>query len=248
MTSVSTPAASAAGAVGNYSGLVVGIAELLESARRVSARAVNAVMTATYWEIGRRIVEFEQGGRSRAEYGDELLKRLAADLTAKAGRGFAWRNIYQMRAFFQAYPRILQTVSAKSNEQKFQTLSAKSDVATLAARFPLPWSHYVRLLSVENPLARSFYEAEALRGGWSVRQLDRQISTLFYERTALSRDKAAMLKKGGRAKAQDTRHTRGRNQGPGSARIPGTEGRILRVTTRRGAHSASGVISARTRR
>ena len=204
MTSVSTPAAFAAGAAGNYSGLVVGIAELLESARRISARAVNAVMTATYWEIGRRIVEFEQGGRSRAEYGDELLKRLAADLTAKAGRGFAWRNIYQMRAFFQAYPRILQTVSAKSNEQKLQTLSAKSDVATLAARFPLPWSHYVRLLAVDNPLAREFYEAEALRGGWSVRQLDRQISTLFYERTALSRDKAAMLKKGGRAKAQDT--------------------------------------------
>lgn len=161
-------------------------------------------MTATYWEIGRRIVEFEQGGRSRAEYGDELLKRLAADLTAKAGRGFAWRNLYQMRAFFQAYPRILQTVSAKSSEQKLQTLSAKSDVATLAARFPLPWSHYVRLLSVENPLARSFYEAEALRGGWSVRQLDRQVSTLFYERMALSRDKAAVLKKGGRAKAQDT--------------------------------------------
>jgi predicted nuclease of restriction endonuclease-like (RecB) superfamily len=77
-------------------------------------------------------------------------------------------------------------------------------VVALTARFPLPWSHYVRLLSVDNPQARSFYEAEALRGGWSVRQLDRQILTLFYERTALSRDKAAMLKKGGRSKPEDS--------------------------------------------
>lgn len=97
----------------------------------------------------------------------------------------------------------LQTLSAKSSADKSQTVSAKSNVAAITARFPLPWSHYVRLLSVDNPQARSFYETESLRGGWSVRQLDRQISTLFYERTALSCDKAAMLKKGGQPKPDD---------------------------------------------
>lgn len=132
------------------------------------------------WEIGRRIVEFEQGGQGRAEYGVALLKRLSSDLTAEFGRGFSERNLEQMRLFYTGWP-----IS--------QTPSAKSSIYT--PRF-LPWSHYVRLLSVENPEARAFYEAEALRGGWSVRQLDRQISTLFYERTALSRNKAAILKKG----------------------------------------------------
>lgn len=202
-----------------YAGLVTGIAELLESARHISARAVNAVMTATYWEIGRRIVEFEQEGKIRAEYGAELIIRLAADLTARFGRGFSLTNLKQFRHFYVTFPLVEksqtpsgqlpstrkgQTVSGFSAPKVIsQTLSAKSDVTALTARFPLPWSHYVRLLSVDNPQARSFYETEALRGGWSVRQLDRQISTLFYERTALSRDKAAMLKKGGRAKPED---------------------------------------------
>lgn len=171
-----------------YGVVLAGIVELLETARRTAARAVNACMTTAYWEIGRRIVEHEQGGARRAEYGEALLKRLGADLTVRFGRGFAWRNLYQMRAFFLAYPDILQTPSAKSSA---------------TARFPLPWSHYVRLLSVENPLARRFYEAESLRGGWSVRQLDRQIATLFYERTALSRDKAAMLHKGQKPRPPD---------------------------------------------
>ena len=203
-----------------YAGLVTGIAELLESARHISARAVNAVMTATYWEIGRRIVEFEQEGKIRAEYGAELIIRLAADLTARFGRGFSLTNLKQFRQFYMifplvekgqtvsdqlTFPRKGQTASGFSAPKVIsQTLSAKSDVTALTARFPLPWSHYVRLLSVDNPQARSFYETEALRGGWSVRQLDRQISTLFYERTALSRDKAAMLKKGGRANPEDS--------------------------------------------
>ena len=80
---------------------------LLESARHTAARAVNAVMTATYWEIGRRIVEVEQRGSPQAEYGDVLIKRLAADLTARFGRGFSWRNLYLMRAFHLAYGDIL---------------------------------------------------------------------------------------------------------------------------------------------
>src|SRR5690606_6464356 len=107
-----------------------------------------------------------------------------------------------MRRFFLAYPQpeISQTLSRKlGNEpsaEKSQTVSGKFDLPELALVFTLPWSAYVRLLSVKDDHARQFYEAEALRGGWSVRQLDRQIGSQFYERTALSKDKAAMLVKG----------------------------------------------------
>lgn len=99
-------------AMGEYDGLVGGISELLEQSRRTSARAVNSILTATYWEIGRRIVEFEQGGEARAEYGAEVLLRLARDLTARFGRGFSDRNLRQMRTFHQ-YWEIWQTPSAK---------------------------------------------------------------------------------------------------------------------------------------
>jgi predicted nuclease of restriction endonuclease-like (RecB) superfamily len=103
-------------------------------------------------------------------YGTELLKRLSRDLQSRLGRGFSERNLEQMRQFYLGWP-ISQTVSAKLNP------------AAAAATFPLSWSHYVRLLSVVDGEARRHYESEALRGGWSVRQLDRQISTLAYQRT-----------------------------------------------------------------
>jgi hypothetical protein len=185
----------------DYAGLFKEVSACLEQARQINVRAVNAVMTATYWLMGQRLVEFEQKGRHRAAYGDALLDRLAEDLNRKFGRGFSRRNLQQMRLFYQAWP-IRQTLSAELGvSDKRQTVSAVS--ALEAPDFPLPWSHYVRLLSVKNMLARSFYETEALRGGWSVRQLDRQINSQFYERTALSRNKEAMLLKGGKAQAGD---------------------------------------------
>lgn len=177
--------------IAGYDNILNDLVDLLESARRTSARAVNAVMTATYWEMGRRLVEFEQGGKKRADYGKALLKNLASDLTEKFGRGFSERNLEQMRLFYQGWP-ISQTLSAKSQASPHQLL-----------KFPLPWSHYVKLLGVKSNEARAFYEAEALRGGWTVRQLDRQINSLFYERTALSRNKAAMLTKGAKPKPED---------------------------------------------
>ena len=201
---------------GRHGDLVGEIVNLLEDARRTSARAVNALMTATYWEIGRRIVEYEQKGSSRAEYGQSLLKELAADLTGRYGRGFGWRNLFQMRAFYLAYPpEKLQTLSAISTgdpdpvpgdqtlSPSLQTVSATSPLAWIAAGFALPWSAYVRLLSVKSEEARRFYEIEAKRGGWSVRQLDRQIQSQFYERTAMSRNKAAMLAKGASPQPED---------------------------------------------
>lgn len=191
-----------------YAGLHGGIVSVVESARLAAARSVNAVMTAAYWEIGRRIVTVEQRGEQRAAYGEALLTRLAGDLTRRFGRGFGRANLVNMRAFYLAWPtqEIGQTPSGQfaahdnrqtpSGESLPATLAgAVPDYRTLAARFPLPWSAYVRLLSVRSAPARAFYEAEALREGWSVRQLDRQIGSQLYERLALSRNKAALLKK-----------------------------------------------------
>jgi predicted nuclease of restriction endonuclease-like (RecB) superfamily len=107
--------------------------------------------------------------------------------------------LFQIRAFHLAYREKVQTPSGQSSNAKVQTLSgqlAPEYFAALRQAFPLSWSQYSRLLSIANPAAREFYETEALRGGWSVRQLDRQIATRFYERTALSRNKAAMLQRG----------------------------------------------------
>jgi predicted nuclease of restriction endonuclease-like (RecB) superfamily len=196
----------------DYDAMLKRVVKLIDEARRSSARTVNAIMTATYWLVGRHIVEFEQKGKRRAEYGEKLLPQLAADLKARYGRGFEVDNLQRMRLFYLAYlpHEIYATPSRKlirdTGSAKNATLSRISPavpIADLSARFSLPWSAYVRLLSVKNEQARKFYETEALRGGWSVRQLDRQISSLFYERTALSRNKAKMLTKGAAAKTED---------------------------------------------
>ena len=190
-----------------YDAALTDVADILDAARRASARSVNSIMTAAYWLVGRRIVEYEQGGEARAEYGAELIRRLSVDLTERYGRGFSPRNLRQMRAFYLDW-QIRQTASAESASEIVQTLSAKSPssektLSTIAQHFPLPWSAYVELLSVHNDAAREFYETEALAGGWTVRQLRRQIDTQFYERTALSRDKEAMLLRGPQPEAGD---------------------------------------------
>ncbi|EBI9230493.1 DUF1016 family protein [Salmonella enterica] len=160
-----------------------GIIRLVDTARTETVRSINAIMTATYWEIGRRIVEFEQGGEARAAYGTQLIERLAVDLSQRYKRGFSTGNLRQMRVFYLYFQHI----------EIQQTLSGESNSIPLAKTFPLPWSAYVRLLSVKDNDARRFYEKETLRNGWSVRQLDRQIATQFYERTLLSSDKLSML-------------------------------------------------------
>ena len=200
-----------------YDAALTDVADILDTARGAAARSVNSIMTAAYWLVGRRIVEYEQGGEARAEYGTALVRRLSVDLTERYGRGFSVSNLWQMRAFYLAWP-ILQTPSGESvslEVQIRQTLSAERvspeiTLSALAPHFPLPWSAYVRLLSVQNELAREFYETEALAGGWTVRQLRRQIDSQFYERTALSRDKEAMLR-------------RGRQQEPGDLTAPEAE-------------------------
>jgi predicted nuclease of restriction endonuclease-like (RecB) superfamily len=191
-----------------YRPLLAGIAKVLNEARRQAARSANAILTVTYWEIGRRIVEFEQRGKKRAKYGIALLERLSEDLTKKFGKGFSVDNLENMRLFYLAYPhdRISETLSRKLNGQRnSETPSRNLSVQELAAFFTLSWSHYILLIKrTPSDEARAFYETEALHGGWSVRQLDRQINSQFYERTALSKNKAAMLKKGQKTLPQDS--------------------------------------------
>ena len=199
-----------------YQAVFGDVSKIIDAARESASRSVNAAMTAAYWLIGHRIVEFEQSGEERAEYGAALIESLAEDLTGRFGRGFSLQNIYNMRLFYLSYPpdRILQTLSGKlappPRRQILQTASGEFDSPSvevgfddLLTAFRLPWSAYVRLLSVGNESARQFYETEALRGGWSVRQLDRQIGSGFYERTALSKNKAAMLTGGRRERPED---------------------------------------------
>ena len=163
-----------------YSKLIDEIGMLLEEARRKTVQTVNAFLVQTYWEVGRRIVEFEQAGAGKAEYGAELLDRLAADLRARHGKGFSKSNVYLMRLFYLKYP-IFQTVSGK-----------------------LSWSHYTELLSVDNDLARGFYEKQCTAENWSVRELKRQCDSALFERLALSKDKKGVLtlaEKGHRAES-----------------------------------------------
>jgi predicted nuclease of restriction endonuclease-like (RecB) superfamily len=141
---------------------------LIQEARQQVLRSVDAVQVRTCWEIGRHIVEFEQGGTGRAEYGKRLLEVLAHDLTAEFGKGFDASNLRYMRLFYQAFP------------------------IRDALRHELSWTHYRLLLRVESEQARQWYMNEAAGQGWSTRSLDRQIGTLYYERLLASTDRVAV--------------------------------------------------------
>lgn len=158
------------------------IAQLLEQARKHVQRAANSAMVYTYYEIGRRIVEEEQQGDNRAEYGTQIIKGLAEYLTERFGRGFSTTNLKQMRQFYRVY----------SHDEIGQTLSDQfpnlPSVAT-GRKFYLSWSHYLKLMRISNPDERHFYEIEAARNDWSLSELVRQTNSALYERLALSRDK-----------------------------------------------------------
>ena len=182
------------------------VAKLIESGRRAAARSVNNIMTATYWLVGRRIIEQEQRGKDRAQYGKGLLMRLSADLSSRCGKGYSPDNLETMRMFYRAFPlrRISETMSRKSRtgsgemrRSNSETPSRNFDPKLVSAALPLSWSHYVSLVRrTRSPEALGFYHAEALRGGWTIRQLNRQIESQFYERTALSKNKKELLRAG----------------------------------------------------
>ncbi len=155
------------------SGLYTKIADLINAARQNVVKTVNQTMVYTYFEIGRMILEDEQHGKKRAEYGKQVLKELSAKLSKEFGKGFSERNLEQMRQFFLTYS-ISQKSSAKLQDQH---------------KFILSWSHYLKLMRIENRDERSFYEIECAANNWSLKELQRQFDSALYERLVLSRDK-----------------------------------------------------------
>jgi predicted nuclease of restriction endonuclease-like (RecB) superfamily len=156
------------------------IAELLKNARSKVVQTVNKTMVYTYFEIGRTIVEEEQKGKERAEYGKQLLKGLSTKLTNEFGKGFSVTNLQQMKNFYNVYGK-QQTPSVKSADNK------KSLIEN--ANFQLSWSHYLLLMRIDNPDERKFYEIETIENNWSLRELQRQFDSALYERLVLSRDR-----------------------------------------------------------
>jgi len=153
-----------------YETLIFSIIGLLRKSRNEVYSKINQILVKTYWEIGKEIVEYEQKGKTRAEYGLKLLDKLSSDLKLRYGKGFSRSNIVYMRLFYLKYP-------------KSQTLSDQ-----------LSWSHYIGLLSISNGLARNFYEKQCIMEKWSVRELKRQVNSMLFERISLSKDKKGVLK------------------------------------------------------
>jgi predicted nuclease of restriction endonuclease-like (RecB) superfamily len=155
--------------IGSYQQLIDRIGECLAQGQQRAFEQVNTLLVETYWQIGQYIVEFEQKGNERAEYGSKLLTQLSRDLKTAYGKGFSRRNVLDMRRFYVSYP-------------KWQMVSAK-----------LGWSHYTELLAISDDLARSFYEQQCIRDRWSVRELKRQKDSALFERVAMSKDRAEIL-------------------------------------------------------
>lgn len=145
------------------------ISGIIETARSRVQSVVDHEMGRAYWEIGREIVEDEQQGEQRAEYGKALIENLARELTARHGKGFDRSNLWNMRGFYLTFPKLD------------------------ALRRELSWTHYRQLLKIDEPQKRSFYEIECATGNWSTRELDRQLNSMLYERLALSRDKEGVM-------------------------------------------------------
>ena len=187
--------------VKNEEQLFDAISHLIDESRRQVAKAVNTAMVYTYYSVGQYIVEFEQGGKVRAAYGKEVLKRLSARLTEQYGKGWSEDNLENCRNLFLNYS-ITEPVVRKLNQETISEPAVrKSDqeinsepVARNTHTFLLPWTHYLILMRVKNLQARKFYEIEAYNQQWSKRQLQRQIASSLYERLALSRDKDEVMR------------------------------------------------------
>lgn len=182
------------------------VAELLQNARQQVLRTVNSTMTYTYFEIGRMIVEEEQNGKDRAEYGKQVLKGLSEELTEEFGKGYGVRNLEFIRKFYLTYSnsstltRIIEIQSLlplnTDDEKTKSPISFFEDrkSQSLISFFKLTWTHYVFLIRIDDEKERSFYEIETEKYNWSVRELKRQYDSALYTRLALSRDKKGILK------------------------------------------------------
>jgi len=159
------------------------IADVLENARRNAKAAVNFTMVYAYFEIGRMIVEEEQNGANRAAYGKQILQELSQYLTAQFGKGFSVANLKNIRQFYRVYAhdQIGETVFSQ-----FENLP----ITETGRRFCLSWSHYLKLMRIDNVDERHFYEIESVKNDWSLSELKRQFDSALYERLLLSTDKS----------------------------------------------------------
>ena len=193
----------------NYSSLLQQIRQLVEQARHDVARSINTELLLTYWNVGRLIVEYEQAGNIRAEYGKQLLVDLSKSLTNDIGKGFSRSNLQMMRLFYIRFEltesSIRQTLSGKLKNIKSQTVSGKSKTVQtsseqekiktgLTVSHQLSWSHYCELLKSNDELETGFYQQTAINEGWSVRELQRQMNTALFERIALSKNAKGVMK------------------------------------------------------
>jgi predicted nuclease of restriction endonuclease-like (RecB) superfamily len=182
------------------------VREIIESARVGAARSVNTMQVVAYWLIGREIVEEEQKGKRRADYGEALLLGLSKRLTDEFGSGYSVHNLKFIRQFYAEYPLLAEGAAigyALRSQSETSSTEARREIRyaprstswTPGRLHPnLSWTHYRTLLRVDQAQARSFYEIEALRNDWSARELERQINSLLYERLALSRDKKGLMR------------------------------------------------------
>ena len=183
--------------------LVNDLRSIVSKARSKAFAAVNYSLVERNWRIGKRIVEQEQNGASRAEYGKHVIEIASAALTEEFGKGFSYTNIANYKRFYLTFNnlQILQTVSEEFNNPIQQTLPAKSSAphkedkaeSTQSELRLLPWSHYERLIRVEDKKAREWYAKEAFEQGWSFRTLNRNINTLYYERLLMSKKKQPVV-------------------------------------------------------
>lgn len=166
------------------------IVDLLQLARGKVIHTINQTMVKTYFEIGKMIVLEEQGGKTRADYGKKVIKELSKVLTKEFGKGFSVRNIEQMRQFYLVYtkPQTLSAVS-KNKSQTLSAISKNNKLNTSSPKFNLSWSHYLKLMRIDDESERKFYEIESSKNNWSIRELQRQFDTALYTRLSLSRDK-----------------------------------------------------------
>lgn len=159
---------------------------ILADARTNIARTVNTQMVRAYWLVGREIVEEEQAGQTRAAYGEDILGQISGRLQTAFGKGFTTTNLKYMRLFYLAYPALLEAEQIRH--------ALRDEFKTQGRLNPnLSWTHYRLLTRIESPHARSFYEIETDKNNWSSRELERQVSSLLFERLALSRDKSGLM-------------------------------------------------------
>jgi len=180
-----------------YSQLVKNLSSVIEEGRKIAVRQINTVLIATYWLIGTRVVEYEQSGKVRAHYGEETLKKLAQELTKKYGNGFGFANLKNIRQFYLTYRQTGFAPSSQRALEKGYALRSQFPylLREISAQFQLSWTHYRFLMRIEKHEKKAFYENLSIQNHWSSRQLEREVSSLLYERTALSKRKDLVLAK-----------------------------------------------------